>query len=251
MKVRHVTKGRRVFVKNDVQIPVKRGPIKFAVLMPNGRTSNAWRVWTERSGAYICCRDNMQEIKISLHQSGKQHIAFTRESGIEMTLGSRFWNRWNEPPQQRTAIPSFKLVFPSWGVKLTEEDRIKTSALEQRWNDNQILIEGDDKNLTVVSFVILDDSANLTFSGDYSENLIGILPFRYGKSLYVVSSIDPEGDLRSKVESALPKIDPQLARWILDAQEKGATPVACMSGDNTEGYAYMVVVPLQASAGPN
>ena len=167
-----------------------------------------------------------------------------------MTPGSRFWNQWNEPPQQRPAIPSFKLLFPSWGVQLTEDDRVKTSEIKQRWKDNHVLIEGDDKNLTVVSFIILDDSTTLTLTGTHSENLIGILPFRFGKSLFVVSNIEPEGDLRSKVESGLPKADLHLAQWLVDAQEKGDTPVACMSGDSTEGYAYMVVVPLRASARP-
>ena len=96
--------------------------------MSGGSTSNAWRVWTDTRDAYICCRDNMGEIKISLHGSGKQHIAFRSETGIEMTPGSRFWNQWHEPPQQDPAIPSFKLVFPPWGVRLTEEREEKDEA---------------------------------------------------------------------------------------------------------------------------
>ena len=113
-------------------LPLRQGPVRFAILTPDGRTSNSWRVWTESGDGYICCRDNMRDVKVSLHCSGKQHIAFRSETGIEMTEGSRFWNQWHEPPQQSPAIPSFKLVFPPWGVRLTESDRAKTKAIQRK-----------------------------------------------------------------------------------------------------------------------
>ena len=70
----------------DVTLPLRESPIRFGVLRRNGLSSNAWGVWSENSGdIYVACRDNMKELKISLHQSGKQHIAFTSESGLEMT----------------------------------------------------------------------------------------------------------------------------------------------------------------------
>ena len=46
-----------------------------------------------------------------------------------MKPGSRFWKQWDEPPQQDTEIPNFKLVFPPWGVRLREEDRSKTEKI--------------------------------------------------------------------------------------------------------------------------
>ena len=238
--------GQNMYVRKGVQLPVRQGPVRFAVQMPNGRTSNAWRVWTQNSDAYICCRDNMQETKISLHRSGKQHIAFTRESRIEMIPGSRFWNQWREPTQQSPAIPSFKLVFPSWGVQLNREDRSKSRTIRQKWDNNQILIEGDEELLTVVSFLVLDESSNLDLTGGNSATLIGVLPFRHGKSLFVVASKEPERNLKCIVEHGLAKVGPELAQKLLEVQEEPNTPVACLSGDNPEGYAFMVIVQVQA-----
>lgn len=49
-------------------LPVKSGPIPFAVGPPNGLTSNSWRMWTSRHGdIYIACRNTFKEAKVSLH----------------------------------------------------------------------------------------------------------------------------------------------------------------------------------------
>lgn len=233
-------------VRTDVRIPVRDGPIRFAVLMPDGCTSNSWRVWIETSGAYICCRDNIQEIKISLHRSGRQHIAFRTETGIEMTPGSRFWNQWHEPPQQSPTIPSFKLVFPPWGVRLTGEHRNKTRSIRQKWEDNQILLKGDAELLTVVSFFVLDEAPNFESTANCGPIVIGILPFDHGKSLYVVANAEPERDLAPVVQQGLSRIDPELAQKLLGIQGEDSSPVACLSGESSEGYTYMVVVPVEA-----
>ena len=241
-----MVKHWNVWHRTDLQLPLRKSPIKFAVNMSDGRTSNAWRVWTEDSGAYICCRDNFKEIKISLHRSGRQHIAFRQETGIEMTPGSRFWNRWHEPPQQGPATPSFKLVFPSWGVRLTEADRSKTKAIRRKWDDNQILLEGDDEILVTVSLLILDHLTTFQFVGDYPSALIGVLPLSGAKSLFVVASKEPEGNFRSFVEAGLAAISPEHAVRILSSQEGGDIPVVCLTGDNPDGYAIMVFVPVEA-----
>ena len=64
-------------------LPLRNSPMRFAVMRKDGLSSNAWRVWVDPAGdAYVLCRDHMKEMKASLHQSGKQHIAFTSETGI-------------------------------------------------------------------------------------------------------------------------------------------------------------------------
>jgi len=186
----------------------------------------------------------MKEIKISLHRSGKQHIAFRQETGIETTSGSRFWNQWHEPPQQSPVIPSFKLMFPSWGARLTEADRRKA---RKRWDDNQILLEGDDELMVVVSFVIMDPSRNLTYDGKHPHVPIGVLPVGDGKNLFVVADKGPEGRFRAVVERARSKIarDPKVIPSMLAHQAEGRTATVCLTGDNPEGGAYMVVVPVE------
>ncbi|MDE2640024.1 MAG: hypothetical protein OXI03_05510 [Chloroflexota bacterium] len=235
-----------VNVRQGLRLPLRESPIKFAVNMPDGSTSNAWRVWTQGGDAYICCRDNMKEIKVSLHASGKQHIAFHKDAGVEMTPGSRFWNQWHEPPQQNPVVPSFKLLFPPWGVRLTDHDRNKTTAIRRRWDDNQILLEGDEELLVAISFLILDDSTSLQFPLDHPHALIGALPLTDQKSLFVVAGKGSEGDLKSTIERGIARVTQDLAKMLLEIQDKGGSPVACLTGDHPDGFAYMVVVPVRA-----
>ena len=174
-----------IYTRKNRTLPFTESPIRFAVTKKNGLTSNAWGVRVEETGdAYIYCRDMMKELKISLHQSGKQHIAFTKGSELEMTPGSRFWNQWREPPSQRPPVPTFKLVFPGWTLSFNEEDRKK--GRPKKWDTNDILIEADDKLLTVVSFFITDTGCVPRQKG-LPSHPIGILPLRQGKDLCVLA----------------------------------------------------------------
>ena len=135
--------------REELKLPLRTSPIRFAVVMRNGLTSHSWRVFTNGSDAYIACRETMKEVKVSLHASGRQHIAFTEGSGHEMTSGSRFWNRWWEPSsQQRPPLPSVKLLFPSWGTTL------RLDADRPKWKDNHAIIEGDDELVTSVCLFV-------------------------------------------------------------------------------------------------
>ena len=108
---------------SDLEHPIRRSPVQFSIMRRNGLSSNAWRVWVEKHGnAYIRSRDHLQDLKISLHKSGKQHIAFTSESKHQMTAGNRFWDQWWEPDHYRgpEVVPTFNLFFPSWALTLSQ-----------------------------------------------------------------------------------------------------------------------------------
>ena len=120
-----------------------------------------------------------------------------------MTPGSRFWNQWREPASQRPPVPTFKLVFPGWALSFNEEDRKK--GRPKKWDTNDILIEGDDKLLTVVSFFIMDEGREPWQQGLPSKP-IGILPLRQGKDLCVVAHREYEGNLHSMVVEGLKRV---------------------------------------------
>ena len=185
----------RIHTRENRPLPFTESPIHFAVGMKNGLSSNAWGVRVEGTGdAYIYCRDIMKDIKISLHQSGKQQVAFTKESGYKMTPGSRFWNQWREPPSQRPPVPTFKLVFPGWALSLNGEDRKK--GRPKKWDTNDIIIEGDDELLTVVWFFIMDEGQVPRQEGLPSEP-IGILRLRQGKDLCVIAGREYERNFKT------------------------------------------------------
>ena len=96
-------------------LPLRSSPMRFAVMRKDGLSSNAWRVWVDPAGdAYVLCRDHMKEMKASLHQSGKQHIAFTSKTGIEMTKGSRFWNQWTGNSSRLRGRVGLQSKFRAW-----------------------------------------------------------------------------------------------------------------------------------------
>ena len=119
-----------------------------------------------------------------------------------------------------------------------------------KWSEDHLLIEGDDELLTVVSFVILDDGTTPNFIGDYPHALLAALPLRHGKSLFVIAGREPPRNYRAVVEQALAKIGPEIANTLAAPHENDEPTVVCLTGDNPEGYAYMVTVPVEVPLTP-
>ena len=109
---------KTMFSIQSIELPARKGPLRFAVLYRDWTTSNAWGVRVEKLGdAYIYCRDSMREQAISLHSSGKQHIRLkptksTLKEALPQIVNDKFMNQWWEPPE---GIATFRLVFPPLG----------------------------------------------------------------------------------------------------------------------------------------
>jgi len=111
-------------------LPIRRGPVRFAVGSPGGLTSNAWRMWTSKHGdVYIACRDNFQDAKVSLHSSGRWRMGYTStaiEKNDKLLSGhdNRAWEVWEKPP---TSLPgvvtAFHLIFPTSELAVRPEQR--------------------------------------------------------------------------------------------------------------------------------
>ena len=91
--------------------------IRFALGDPEGLSSLSWRVWVTREGdAYIACRDNYRELKVSLHQSGRWRIGLTTE-GAEATKHlrppgvDRAWDVWSRPTATEGVIIGYRILF--------------------------------------------------------------------------------------------------------------------------------------------
>ena len=231
-----------LWTKNNLKLPKRSSPINFAIRKRSGLTSNAWGIKVKKTGdAYIYCRDNMKEQKVSLHASGKQHISF-HENAPHMAghKGSRFANQWWEPQHDSEAVATFKLVFPPWGIGLDADQR---NSSRSTWNRNHVLIEGHDKFLTVISFIIMDGDKTLRKKeGAPPSYPIGVLSLRPGKMLHVVAGWEPEGNLRTRVDEALKKIP---AAQAVPEDLRGSVLSLCLTGYLSANAAYMVVVPVQ------
>ena len=163
------------WTRHGLTLPSRESPIHFAVQQENRLTSNAWGVHVENTGdAYVYCRHNLKGQKISLHRSGKQHISLDESFVSQMGSSDRFMNQWREPHYTQETIATFRLLFPAWGVGLSEEQR---RTAKSAWNKNDLLIYGHDEFMTVVSFVIADDGVTIRKKkGSYASCPIGILP---------------------------------------------------------------------------
>jgi len=230
----------KVYFRKGLTLPIRSGPLRFAVVMRNGLTSHSWGVRTERQGdAYVFCRENMKEVKISLHASGRQQIAFTRESGHTTESGTRFWNRWTEPSQQRPPVPSLKLLFPDWATTLGAKD---VQPGRPKWRDNQILIEGDVDYVTSVWFFVVEEGKSLAHA-NVPSNTLGILPLRPGKDLHVIACKERMPRLKEMVERTVDKVVADMADTPTRGDMLGLL-TGLLAGDDAAGCPYLLPVLL-------
>ena len=231
----------------DVTLPMKKSPLRFGVMRKNSLSSNAWGVYAEASGdIYLICRDHMKESKISLHQSGKQYIGFTSESGLETTEGSRFWDEWWEPQFHKGSkiVPSFSLLFPSWGLGLTQAIRDANATV---WNKNQIFVEAaESPEVTIVSLVVTDVDFEMRFSttGELQSFPLAELPARPGKKLWVIARQGPEGNMKELAERGISSIDTDMVEK-LKGLPSGHVLGLSVRGRSGDAGRYLLPFPVQ------
>ena len=188
----------------------------------------------------------MRGQKVSLHASGKQHI--TLPTGLIRTGASsnRFLKQWHEPEFREHAVATFQILFPSWGNKLSREDRESQPTV---WKKNSILIDADDdeESLIVVSFVVADEDRVLPKEeGPWPMTILGILPLREGKTLWVLASKGLEGELKENIAASLMHID---ARELVPENlfgERMSLSITGTAGDNRDSV-WLVVIPFMYS----
>jgi hypothetical protein len=230
-------------------LPLTTNPINFSAMLENGLSANAWGVRVEKPGnIYIYCRDHMNELKISLHESGMQFAAFTKQSGIKMTGNSRMWHRWREPEHHddSSLVPTFNLLLPSWGLVLSQETR---DANRRVWDDNHIFIAATEGPIaTTVSFVIKNSDVNLTPGP--SEDLpflpIGVLDARPGKKLWLCVQYRDEGNMKEYAREIVAHANGDAEMTAaLERPPTGETFGFCAGGFDSAGVAYLLPFPAQ------
>lgn len=224
-----------------LEFPKRTSPINFAIQRPNGLTSDAWGVHTGKKGdAYIYGRDFMKGAKVSLHASGDCHIKVAEDSRLQVhgDMSGERLKRWLQPELDEHAIAAFNLVVPPWGIGLDTEER---AEVRSTWDTNHILIQGHEAELTVVSFVIADESSTLVDrTGSWPTVTFGVLPLsEVGKNLWVAARRYPGGDLREKVENELKY---GTSARMLVGRKVGDVFPAFLTGDKEHDSAWLVVV---------
>jgi len=223
---------------SDLGLPLRGGPVRFAVGPPDGLTSNAWRIWTTKYGdAYIACRDNFREVKVSLHASGRWRMGFTEEALVanpSLLQGgeNRAWDVWDEPPPVAPGIvTAFRLVFLPSELAVSPEQR-----RPEDWK-NVLYIEGAPYGkLTVLTVFVTDGEPTLSHESEPSF-VLASLTMGGGRFLQVVAHFEPEGNLTELVADGV-----EAAR--AKAQSKGLdlppTTYAYFLGNHPDGSRFIV-----------
>lgn len=114
--------------------------IRFGVGNSGELHGATWKLWTETSGGnseiYLACRALGGELKVSLHQSGKWHVAFNQKTYDEKvkdavpSLNSRFVDSWEKPHEISDGmIMAVRIITPesavSSSVKVKKPNTIK------------------------------------------------------------------------------------------------------------------------------
>ena len=236
---------------HDIELPLRKPPIRFGVMRRNGQSSNSWRVWGDGKGNfYISTRDHMRESKISLHDSGAQHLAFTPESGHTMPNGSRFISQWRQPNYDDGSqlAPSFYLLFPSWALGLTQEIRDAHAGV---WRENQIFVEAAENPMaTIVSFTITNADLTVRFNtiGETPSLPVGVLSLGTGKKLWVVAQHVPEGNKLDLAEQGLRQANANIDASLkekLKGMPSGHVLGMSVSGPAPDGGEYLMLFPGQ------
>jgi hypothetical protein len=180
--------------------------VRFAILSHSGLSSNSWGVWVEKDETvYIGCRDNFQEVKVSLHSSpardaGRWRVGFDRAALNKIgellpSRQNRAWDVWDEPEEQLPkATIAFKLLFPTSELIIPAEKRHS-----RVWKRNAAFIEAAPPGkITVVTLFITD--------GDHASEpsiTFARLPINKQRVAQLVAHGDPEGDLMQVIDSAV------------------------------------------------
>jgi len=100
-----------------------KSSIRFGITDQEGRRAATWKLWTQRrtgkSDMYLICRELGSKLKVSLHDSGSWHYAYTQETfkekveGIVAKQRNRFIEKWSRPKSIAEGMTlAFRIVTP-------------------------------------------------------------------------------------------------------------------------------------------
>lgn len=174
----------------DTRLPLVRQPLRFAVGVPTGASTNSWKVWVRGDDVYVACRDNFREIKVSLHASGIWRVGFTDDFAKQRpdmlpAGGNRVWK--NGTPRlddQHRSVIGFQLAAPAPALYLEASDR-------HRWPPSVVFVEPPSapRLMTVISVaVVLGRSPVRVTAGNGVP--IAVVPLGESRSVQLVATYE-------------------------------------------------------------
>ncbi len=172
----------------DTVLPLGGRKVRVAVGTPRGPSSNCWGVSTHRRGdVYLFCRDNFQEVKASLHASGRWRFGLTADAVKErpdlVSSGSdRVWEKWERPVVfGDKPIVAFRIMIPPAGLYLS-------AAQRSDWKPAVFSEPPEDTNMmTVLSVCVIPKISDFDF-GSLAGGRLAILQLDGSLDVHVVAT---------------------------------------------------------------
>jgi hypothetical protein len=195
----------------DTAFPLTQSPVRLSIGTPTGPSTNSWKVWVKGEDAYVACRDNFREIKVSLHASGIWRLGFTEpfaQSNRDMVPPEkdRIWKKWRPTldDEHRMAI-AFQIVCPLASLYLSPKDRVK-------WPTSIVFVEPapTEAEMTVLSVCIVLGKDAVAFKPETRGAVLAVLPVGNHRTLQVVVTHEKIGDMLKLFADAFTKMLRQL-----------------------------------------
>ncbi len=197
-KVSKEIQGGMAYYMNPVEaLPLYRKSLRFAVARANGLSSNSWRIKVgSRGDAYVACRSHFPGLRISLHRSGRCHMAF--DSNPRNGEG-HYMDQWQAPSptlaitEDAYFIPSFRLTFANYALRLDQERRDYQQGI---WDKNEVYVESPESPYgTVISFLVVDKSIQEMKCLDSLGYPLAVMPAWPDRNLWVMVTHEYEKDM--------------------------------------------------------
>lgn len=167
--------------------------LRFALGESGGRSSLSWRIWVVQDGdAYIACRDNYKELKVSLHGT-RWRVGLTAE-GAEATKHlrpegtNRAWMVWDRPDPIGGITMGYRIVFFPSESTVTPEMRNST-----KWKGVEFVGVPARDWITIVTVTINDPGIEMRVDGA-ADQAAAFLEMPAGQRLQVTFHTEQLGD---------------------------------------------------------
>lgn len=175
--------------------------IRFGICDKNGNRAATWKLWTEtssgKSDVYLVCRKLGGAIKVSLHESGFWHLAYTEKTyekqvkGTINKLKDRYIEKWQRPPEIAPGVTlSFRIVTPYSATTIPFGERNHKNVV---WIPNA-------PEAQATEIIILFTQPTISVTGwpgkrASGTSLIGSIPLENGEIVWAVYQVVDMPDL--------------------------------------------------------
>lgn len=221
--------------------------IRFAIADRAGKRAATWKLWTEtgrgQSDVYLACRELGGDLKASLHESGKWHLAFSqstfeeRVEGAITSFSTRFVEKWPRPKELAPGIAlAFRIVTP-WSA-------VTSPVADESPGDMVWLPNAPEEKATEVDIFLLGRGAKPdSWPGKRSMNtaFVGSLPLENGETACAVHWVVNMPNLSSSASRKA-----QFFKGKTREDIKGEGLRALLIGNEPDGSRVMYDVAVQA-----